>query len=443
MSDGFPTLPDVLNDNAGVVGAAAGLAVSRSVQATNRSIRNLQDQLGSVQKELAKSRSKDEWEEWHREKLYRLSVELREAASQPVTRASLVNTASLAYRFHKTIPGTYAFRSLQDKEFLQTTESQVFNLWKTSCASLTSGLDDLKELCAWHKFVHLLSSLFAVEENKASLTRELEAAARDRDAASSAQKRIWPDAVRGKHLVNSLCLYGALITFLFGAIALASGYSKPDSGHVILQGIALISVVVVAPLLLAVVGVRRHDYDSRIWHTEIAKTKLEARRKALQQQEDSLRKDALSLATHVPGDLLDYFCSPSDGLHEREQKRLEIAAYANSLADGFGVDREALPTGLVEWLQHQTSGTLRRDFNDREVTDEQIVESLAKAWETSPLQISPGSLLKRDLGWDPEIVMMVLEHDFDVEINPEVIAGVETVRDAVETTQAALAKKRG
>lgn len=440
MSDDFPTLPDILNDNAGVVGAAAGLAVSRSVQATNRSIRNLQDQLGSVQKELAKSRSKDELEEWHREKLYRLSVEIREAAGQPVTRASLVNVAALAYRFQKTIPGTSAFRSFQDKEFLQSTESQVINLWTTSCASVNSGLDDLKELCAWHKFDCFLRSLLAVEESKVQLAEELEAAAHDRDVASSAKKQVWPDAIRGKHLISSLCLYGAVISFLFGLIALASGYGKPDSAHVSLAGIALI--IVVAPMLLIILGLRGNDYDSRIWNIEIAKTKLEARLKALQQQEDSLRKETLSLATHVPSELLDYFCSPSHGLDERGQKRLEIAAYAHSLADGFGVDSEALPTGLVEWLQRQTSGALRRDFNDSEITDEQILESLAKAWEISPLQISPGSLLERDLGWYPEIVMAGLEHDFDVEIHPEVIAGVETVRDAIEATQAALAKKR-
>jgi acyl carrier protein len=426
VSDEFPSIPDVLNDNAGVVGAAAGLAVSRNVQAANRSVRQLQDQVTSLQRDLAKSRAKDEWEEWHREKLYKIFREANTSQCSPTSSSSFLDIASLAYRFHKTIPDTSAFRSIQDKEFLQTTASLVAERWKSACAVFPSALEELKLCCAWYKLRKITRRIMAIDRTQERAKEELKLQVGRLDAERSAKKSFWLDLLSGKSVVRSAFFYAALLSFVVGSIILFA----------VSTGIGVL-MILATPIFLMFFSINQSDLELRCRNIAAIKDDLEAQLKQLRKERDELRVAAVSMA-HVPSELVEFIADESAPLQERLDKHYEVASYADSLIDALGVAQAYQLDGIAEWIEFQKEDALGAAPNDAFVTDDQILESLARLWDISPLRLTPDALLVSDLGLDPEMVMAGLEMDFRVKFEEQAINAILTIRDVIDAARAAL-----
>jgi hypothetical protein len=184
MSDEFaPSFQDVLNENLGTVGLAAGLAVNRSVQNVQRDVGKFRRELGSLRGEMAAVRKQEEEEARNRETVFQLNVQIDEVVALGPSPAALLMIERLMGAFETLDFSSYAFRQLQDKQFWYATKNRLSEIKARLLDQLPEEAhSNLALLKIWHAFNQELrdycqaarevyTPLYALESARAEVSR--------------------------------------------------------------------------------------------------------------------------------------------------------------------------------------------------------------------------------------------------------------------------------
>lgn len=379
MSDGSPTnLPDFLNDNPGVVGAAAGYAVNRGVQTANRNIAQLKKELGSIQRELTKEREAGEREQKNRERVFQISIELDHLLRREFSPDLLLRVAKLRDKLAQLRLSSSSFRSLQDKEFFTTTSSKLESARNAIAQSLSQEtLDQIRALTQWNGVGESCTELFVTEQRLAKTTAELKAASselqRVRDANTGFMHLVFGGNTRLTFLAvvtGSLLLISAVVAAIAVAKSSAKDASKEvqvtaqmirdgwtpsvtkdaeeESSKILARGML---ACIVALGLAAIPGALCFHNCMLLQHTQSTESKrLGSLEDKLAQQNSSLThiKDHLHQiilsADSVPEELRTYLVDSTVPEKDRSVKVEEVKHYAASLKAYLAVGDDALPT---------------------------------------------------------------------------------------------------
>jgi hypothetical protein len=341
MSDEFPTPQDILNDNPGVVGAAAGYAVNRNIQATNRNLEHLKKEVSSMQRELVRTRQQEETEHRRREQVFQVSSQLDELISQEKSPDVLLRLQHLDQAFKELGLTSASFRSLSDKEFLNSTKLRFRRALEEHRASMSAeALKSLDALKQWSTLSECAQQLLVEDVEFAEATQKLSEAQEkhsEAEAALSKTKGIVPFARDGEHLWASRA-FAAAVVVAFAGITIP-----------IFWGIGQL------PLSLVFFGVAaaafgytyqerfKLNFSNSMEFAEAKKLLQQAERRLEQCENERFRlQGSIFECNLLPSELCDFLADSDHPIEERRTKCAEASAYGESLRKELRVSEAVL-----------------------------------------------------------------------------------------------------
>jgi hypothetical protein len=337
MSENFA---DFLNDNAGVVTGAAGLAVHRNITATNRNLTALRGEIGKLQERFAQEKEKEARESLNRDILFRISQQVEALASEnpsPDQYFELIRVSDDLGRIGFT---SATFSSLQDKSYLASVSSSIDQALGRCWESLPEETRSLVATAvAWNRLRSLSTSVAQADKYIAGRKREIVEVHRLLGVLAKSKPNVFSNKI-----VTILSGSGLVLGLFFGLLAFGG-----TSQTVVLSilavfcgGIAVITFI--AGIADLDTKSKKHfedtkEADRRGLHAEDQIKSYRSKRYALVRQLSELKE--------VPAETLQYYGSESIDYSERLNQLNDVSDYLNQVCNALGIDTSRLPNNSV------------------------------------------------------------------------------------------------
>jgi len=169
MSENFA---DVLNENAGVVGAAAGYVINRNVSATNRNIAAtnsnisaLRGELGKLKAQLAQEQRREERDRLNREMLFQVGLQVDAIKISDSSVKIYFDAIRVSNDFKQLGFTSATFNTLEDKTFFNGVATFIEDISERIWNRLSDEeKQQVSELSDWNCAKHLGEAIAIADE---------------------------------------------------------------------------------------------------------------------------------------------------------------------------------------------------------------------------------------------------------------------------------------
>jgi hypothetical protein len=337
MSENFA---DFLNDNAGVVTGAAGLAVHRNITATNRNLTALRGEIGKLQERFAKEKEKEARESLNRDILFRISQQVETLASENPSPDQYFELIRVSEDLRSLGFTSATFNSLQDKSYLASVSSSIDRALEMCLESLPEETRSLVTAAvAWNSLRSLSTAVVRADEGIASSQGELVEARRGLGVLEKSKPNFFSNKAA---VIYSVA--GLVLAMFFGL--LAAGGTSQTAWLVILAlvcgGTALFAFF--AGMMNLDIRRSKHFLDTeeanrRVLHAEDQIKRYRTKRSGLVRQLSGLKE--------IPPETIEYYESEAMDYSERLNQLNDVSDYINQVYQALGITTSKLPHSTV------------------------------------------------------------------------------------------------
>lgn len=336
-------LADFLNENAGVMGAAA----NRNIAATNRSISALRDDLGKLHEQLAQDKETEKRELLNRDVLFRFSQRVKALSSGPASPEVYFELVRVSEDFRQLGFDSGTFSTLQDKSFLSEVLSAIDQSFATVWESFSDELkEQIAEVSDWNSLKDLGVAIAIADQKIPSIKKALSAALKEGEVLRKEKPSVFSDRIWNAFM------FGPLLICAFSIFWLASGDSNKPS-------LTAILLMLFSPLFAFFAWLARLPaVDKSVERHTAETTEYIKRAKNLREQLSFLVSNRpvfvqrLNELQRIPVDTINFFASEIVTPQERLTQLNQVSAYVADICARISLHPARLPSAPERQQKH-------------------------------------------------------------------------------------------
>jgi hypothetical protein len=362
MSD---NLPDFLNDNAGVVAAGLGVGINRNLTRLRAENAKTAEQLKNIHRHAVRERREELREKEAKEIVFNIHSQLSELRSSEISVNLYYQVRNWASEVSKHGISSESFKSLQDKEFFRSVQSELQRLMQAIDAALPYDTKvQVAEFDEWYTFYLIAYAVARVDAQNepqehssphpaddivAWVISEFKSdTGIDLSQKPDAIERIKVEAAKAREALSSTPEYRINLPFITADSSGPKHFNKtltPCKLRDCTDNNSSRSVSRGKSFWNSLFSRERASEDK----VDASLSRQQQRRSNFLQEQRSLLAEAMSAISAVPEATREYFSATS---RDRMSKLDEVRDYVRALSDFLGVNPSLLPeVPELKWLK--------------------------------------------------------------------------------------------